>query len=140
MKPAKKTRFVDPYNEKGRINLPTCPKCRQSGVYLIKSKRSGAIIYVGHSSTNLYKTILRHFQTWNDRKQERFVYNKTGYTIRVIFTTPSRAALLEKYLILKLKPRDNKMKYENYLDFKEEKQAEIIYKTAEPVNIGDDIF
>jgi excinuclease UvrABC nuclease subunit len=140
MKTARKTRFSDPYKANGRLNLPTCPSCKQSGVYLIKSKRSGKIIYIGHSSTNLYKTITRHFQTWNDKAQQRYVYQKSGYQIRVIFTTPARAALLEKYLIKKMQPRDNKMKYESYLSFPEEKRAEEVYTAAKFIDIGDDIF
>ena len=141
MATAYKTRFVKPYKEKNGkpvVNLPTCAKCYESGVYLIKSDRTGKIIYIGYSATNLYKTITRHFQKWNDKKQNRFVYDKNKYTIRVIFTTSERAALLEKYLIEKLQPRDNKMKYENYLSERESAQAERIEKNAEFISVLED--
>jgi hypothetical protein len=36
------------------------------------------------------------------------------YTVRVILCTPAQSARLERYLILKYKPRDNDMKYQGY--------------------------
>lgn len=125
---AVKTRFREPYrkNKNGtlRVNIPHLrDQDKQAGVYLIKSKRNGEIIYIGYSSSQLYKTILRHFQTWNDTSQERYTYSKNNYLIRVIITTPRRAAALEQYLILKYMPRDNKNKYQLSLSLKDEKQA-----------------
>jgi excinuclease UvrABC nuclease subunit len=141
MATAYKTRFVKPYKEKNGkfvVNLPTCSKCYESGVYLIKSDKTGKVIYIGYSATNLYKTITRHFQTWNDKQQNRFVYDKRYYTIRVIFTSSERSALLEKYLIEKYQPRDNKMKYDNYLSAKESNQAENIEQNAEFISVLED--
>ena len=133
MKKAKglKTRFVEPYkkNENGVLK-PNLPYLRydkiQSGVYLIKSERTGNIVYVGVSETNLYRTIYRHFQQWTDisrTKQTRFTYKKEGYKVRVIFTTKSRALILEKYLILKINPKDNPRKYNDYLTETQTKTA-----------------
>lgn len=139
---AYKTRFAAPYRIVGGrevVNLPTCPRCAQTGVYFIKSNRTGKVIYIGYSSSNLYKTITRHFQTWNDKQQDRFVYSKNGYTVRVIFTSMNRAAILEKYLITKYKPRDNKMKYDSYLSASEEKQAANIEAKAEFISVHDDV-
>lgn len=132
---AVKTRFVEPYrkNAAGQLvpNLEILKKNpNTAGVYLIKSNRSGKIIYVGYSSSQLYKTLYRHFQEWNDRQQNRFTYAKTGYTVRVILTTKPRAAILEKHLIQAFRPRDNKTKYENYLsDLENEKAADILQDT-----------
>lgn len=40
----------------------------RSGVYVIRSRDSGTILYVGESHTgNLYDTIARHFQAWRGR-------------------------------------------------------------------------
>lgn len=122
-----RTNFVAPYKGKS-TNIPFLDyKKKQSGVYLIRSDRTGQIIYIGFSEGNLYKTIYRHFQEWTDISREvktRFTYNKTGYSVRVIFCNPGRAALLEKYLIMKMKPRDNDYKYQNYLTPSQIKTAE----------------
>lgn len=142
MKPAAvKTKFLQPYRtEKGkqRPNLPHLREGKQAGVYLIKSKRSDKIIYVGYSETQLYKTIYRHFQEWNDRNQDRFTYNKTGYLVRIIFTTPGRAAILEKYLIKKLKPRDNKDKQFINITAASAAQGERIYSDSPFIASDDD--
>lgn len=138
---AAKTKFSKPYVKSSSGTLrPALPfldyKKQQSGVYLIKSERSGKIIYVGYSQNSLYKTIYRHFQTWKDSsrsKIERFTYNKEGYQVRIIFTTPARAAILEKYLIQKLKPRDNDFKYELYLTSSQEQRAEEILQDCKTV-------
>jgi excinuclease UvrABC nuclease subunit len=101
----------------------------QAGVYFIKENKSNTIVYVGYSVSNLYKTITRHFQSWTDIQRAiktRFTYPKYGYSVKIIFTTPKEAALLEKYFILKLQPRDNTIKYENYLFPDELHQAEKI--------------
>jgi len=101
----------------------------QAGVYFIKENKSNTIVYVGYSVSNLYKTITRHFQSWTDIQRAvktRFTYPKYGYSVKIIFTTPTEAALLEKYFILKLQPRDNSIKYENYLFPDELHQAEKI--------------
>ena len=105
-----RTRWFNPYNENGKPSLKILNKKFSTGVYFIKSKRTGKIIYIGFSSSNLYKTIYRHFQTWNDSR-DRIVYNKTGYQVRIIFTPPKRAAELERYLINKMQPADNVQKY-----------------------------
>ena len=115
------TSFLSAYNSEGKPNLKVLSaSIKQSGVYFIKDTQD-KIVYVGYSATNLYKTIYRHFQEWNDKKQRRFVYPRT-YKVRIIFTTPTRAALLEKYLITKMEPRDNNLIYEN-LTPKQEEQA-----------------
>lgn len=131
---AKKTRFVKPYaNGKPAIAALT-PSRQQSGIYLIKSNRTGKILYIGYSEKSLYKTLYRHFQSWNDRTQQRFTYSPDAVKVRLIFTTPHRAAILEKYLITKLRPRDNEMKYKNYLTDSQEKTAKQIIETAKEVS------
>jgi excinuclease UvrABC nuclease subunit len=110
-----KTSFLSAYNEQGKPNIRSLDASKkQSGVYFIKNTQD-EIVYVGFSSTQLYKTVYRHFQKWTDvvKTNPRYTYPKT-YKVRIIFTTPERAATLEKYLIKKLKPRDNNFKYENY--------------------------
>ena len=104
----KKTPWQEPYTN-GRATFAR-EKYSRPGTYLIKSKKTGDIIYVGYSSNNLYRTLYRHFQQWNDRQQNRYVYGKNNYFVRVVPTTAARAESLEKALIRKYNPRDNKNK------------------------------
>lgn len=81
-----KTRFLVPYKESANGTLkPNLPHLttteKQAGVYLIKSNRTGKIVYVGYSENQLYKTIYRHFQKWKDIQRKvktRFTYSKDG--------------------------------------------------------------
>lgn len=118
-----KTKWFTAYkDDKPAVEILKASK-NQTGVYLIKDKNNN-IVYVGFSASNLYKTFYRHFQIWNDKThpEKRNVYPR-NYKARIIITTEKRAFLLEKYLILKLKPRDNNFKYEDYLTPKEETQV-----------------
>jgi excinuclease UvrABC nuclease subunit len=131
------SKFFPPYyksNDLDKCTLKTDYQ-KKSGVYFIKDN-TNTTIYIGHSSTNLYKTIYRHFQEWNDKRQERKVYNKFNYTIRIITTTPTQAPRLETYLIKKLKPRDNEIKYNNLIEFKEVKIKDI--EPLKPIDIFDE--
>jgi hypothetical protein len=109
----------------------------QSGVYIIKS--GAQVVYVGYSATNLYKTMTRHFQSWEDR-QVRTVYNNRNsenLTARVIFCAPMKAKKLETALVIKYRPRDNNNKYNQYiLDLSDKK---LIYELDESktVNFND---
>ena len=118
-----------PYNDK----KTTLDKklTNQPGVYLIKSKQTGEIKYVGYSSNNLKRTLYRHFQQHNDREQERFIFDRNKHLIRVIGTTKDRAPLLEKYLIDKYKPKANKNKYSKKKpkDFKKDLKLAKEWKT-----------
>lgn len=106
------SKFFPPYYEKNGVDHCTLKTdyLKKAGVYFIKE--NGIIVYVGHSSTILYKTIYRHFQKWDDKRSERKVYNKYSCTIRIITTTPTQAPRLEGYLIQKMQPRDNEIKYD----------------------------
>lgn len=91
------------------------------GCYLIKKGKR--IIYVGHSKTDVKKTLYRHFQTWTDIRttEQRYTqgyervtyqgYDLNEFKIKVIYTpTPREAELLEQVLIQKIKPKDNTQK------------------------------
>jgi hypothetical protein len=109
-----KTRFMPVYVDgKPNPNLIRSNK-KKPGTYLIKV--NGALKYIGYSGSNVYKTLLRHFQSWEDSRQTRVTYPQRDYvTARVIYTTtPAQAAKLEKALIIKYRPADNPNKYENY--------------------------
>lgn len=104
-------RALPPYYENGltRFNIRHKP-----GVYLIyKHKR---LVYVGYSASDVYKTMYRHFQKWNDKSQQRVVYQHlNNITVRVVYCrTGAKAKALEEALILKYKPEDNINKYERF--------------------------
>lgn len=110
----KKFKFLPPYAAPGKTNFPATQN--RSGVYLIKENNK--LVYVGMSGRNLYKTLYRHFETWEHKQQEVTTYktrlNRHKYTVRVILCTPGQAARLERLLILKYNPRDNDLKYKGY--------------------------
>ena len=127
-----KTKFLTPYTSEGKNNIKALRHDKQqAGVYFIKSP-ANEIVYVGHSKNHLYKTIFHHFQSWKSTTgRERYTYNGQSHKVRVIFTTPHRAEVLEKYLILKMQPSDNFQKYESYKMSKSEiKTAETVLDTT----------
>ena len=121
----KKTRLHPPYKN----GKPFFKKRNKPGVYLIYNYQ-GELLYVGYSGYDLYKTMYRHFQNWNDKKQIRVTYNPDNVQVRVIYTnSPKQANDLETALIIKKMPKDNPMKLwlNNTTDAKEDK----IYKEFE---------
>ena len=109
----KKTKYLPVYDG-DKVNTALQLKAAP-GVYIIK--KNGVIRYVGMSASNVYKTMLRHFQQWDDPKQVRVTYSKNdpGIKARVIYCTPQQAARLERALIVKHQPQDNPNKYNNYV-------------------------
>ena len=127
-------KWVHPYNDKDKPAIKSSWK--KSGVYIIKQK--GQIVYVGQSGYNLYKTMYRHFQSW-DSRQKRATYKAKGnkrkdIKVRVIYTTPAQAERLERVLCKKYNPRDMKYKYAQIdLDFKDNK----VSKTYKDTDFSD---
>jgi hypothetical protein len=119
---------VDMYERKptretsGKTNIT--PYQSKAGIYfiieqtIINGKIKGEeVVYVGMSSYDLYKTVTRHFQTWNDRDQRNRISYKSriakgthNYQVGILQTSPTTAKLAEKELILLFAPRDNKEK------------------------------
>jgi hypothetical protein len=142
----KKSRWFDPYivNAKGK-EIPAirdCWTCAQAGVYLIRHKQTGSVVYVGSSTTQLKSTIYRHFQQWTDKQQrtgrsfERKVYPKTGYyEIRFFKCTAEQALKIEKYLIIKLQPKDNPLKYQKLTEEKKEAGEKLYSKILQSETI-----
>ncbi len=107
----RKFRTKSPYDKDGKTNFKYTNG--KSGVYLIY--KDSKLMYVGMSGSNLYKTMYRHFQSWEDSTQIRTTYNgkstRNKFTCRVVLCSPSKAASLEKMIIIKHKPKDNPIKY-----------------------------
>jgi len=129
----KKSKLFPAYTD----DKPTYKTRKQKGVYFIYDKNK-KLVYIGYSGSCLYTALNRHFQQWNDKRQKRFVYPR-DYFVRVILTTQKRAALLEKYLILRMKPEDNLQKYENYLSADEIKEVKTISENIAPATAEDDV-
>ena len=110
----KKTRLIAPYyQDKFKMRHSARFSDRnKSGVYMIY--KNARLVYVGYSSSSVYKALYRHFQQWNDKNQVRVTYNPTEVKVRVIYCTPSQADKLEKALIIKYKPKDNPQQYDLY--------------------------
>ena len=112
---AQKTVYKElPQNGKnGKTNLAHLKD--KKGLY--KLYENGKLIYIGSSASNLYKTILRHFQTWSDTKQLRRISykDKLGkyeytYEVKLMGTSNNDKIALEEYkLVKKHQPRDNKL-------------------------------
>jgi excinuclease UvrABC nuclease subunit len=105
----KRFRRTQVYSAPGKTNIKEA--IERAGVYMIYKDRQ--LRYIGHSSSNIYKTLLRHFQNWDDPKQIRVTYPQTPlYKVTIIFTTEQQAPRLERWMIKRYKPIDNPEKYE----------------------------
>lgn len=113
----RKSRFFDSHT-KGKPTLSHSKYANATGVYFIRSKRTGIIDYVGSSAGSLYKTIYRHFQQWTDRQRNGKQFDRTTYAVNnweiciILTQTGQQAFRIEKYFIKKLQPKGNPVKYE----------------------------
>ena len=135
----RKSRFFDSHT-KGKPTLSHKKYANATGVYFIRSKRTGKIDYIGSSAGSLYKTIYRHFQQWTDRQRSGKQFDRTTYApgnweICVILTTTGSQALrVEKYFIQKLQPAGNPIKYEQLqLSLNDSKEIAQAWESAGPI-------
>lgn len=83
-----------------------------SGVYVIRTRRSKTVLYVGESHSDaLYATLTRHFQWWAGFTAGT-TYDRDRVEIGVEVLTPAAAKKRQVELIHSLKPRDNAITYE----------------------------
>ena len=135
---AAKTRFLRPYKE-GKINPGLKIKNSEPypGVYIIKNTKTDKVVYIGHSKSNVYKTMTRHFQSWIDR-QYRATFNRDNHAVRIVICTSAVwVDRLEKALLKTFNPDANK----NSLDKKlttEEIQAGKDYNDLDFI-VGDEM-
>jgi endonuclease YncB( thermonuclease family) len=115
-------------------NRPSFKTRRRPGVYMIYV--NGVLRYVGFSTYDVYKTMYRHFQSWQDSTQVRIIYPRhPEVKIRVIYTnTPKQAATLERALRIKYQPTDNP---QQLIDVKPTRQEEKIYDKFETIYTYD---
>jgi hypothetical protein len=78
----------------------------RSGVYAIRDRQSGAVLYVGESHTDrLYETMTRHVQRWG--LEEAHTYQRGRVEVAVRLSDASEAQELQRAYICELQPRDN---------------------------------
>ena len=108
-----KSRLIKPYNDKGKSNLLFCKGV--PGVYLIY--KNSNLVYVGMSSNNVYRTLLRHFERWKSYQKVTTYFREyadNDFKVRVCLCNADKAAKLEKALIVKYQPKDNPDKLPGY--------------------------
>lgn len=114
--------WFDPYKKgltragRRRTNFKEYAGSRVFGVYMVRSKKTGKVLYVGYSDYQLRKTIYRHFQEWSDpgngyAEQYRTTFkNPHAYQIQLIFPERREDTIdLESYFILLNDPEKNKV-------------------------------
>ena len=90
----------------------------EAGVYMIRDAASHEILYVGSSSSRLYDTLTRHFQTWRRFKgfwkgqyaeghDPGLTYDRDSVEVAVRVTSPAASLDEEMRVIRRLAPRDN---------------------------------
>lgn len=91
------------------------------GVYSIRDKASGSVLYVGSSKNRLYDTITRHFQQWGRKKKfwkgyksgrgaghdPGMTYSRSRCEVAVRVVSCGEQLDEEGRTIQRLKPRDN---------------------------------
>ncbi len=79
----------------------------RSGVYHIKGRESGALVYIGESHTGrLKKTLARHFQAWQG-KTAGPTYRRGQVVVAVEITPDKTAVARQNKRICAMNPRDN---------------------------------
>lgn len=110
-----RARSVRAYATEGKTGLAWAAKLH--GAYIIRERKRAAkkweVVYVGHSRSSLYNTIIHHFSEWNDKQSRigRTTYvdhlKYRDYLVTVLITPTDQAMPWEAVLIDRLKPRDN---------------------------------
>lgn len=99
---------IEPFAENGKTDPRLRKAYGKSGAYLIKN-RAGTIVYVGHSKSNLYRTILRHFQDWSSSDQYRASYDPFDkHEIKILYSKKKDAEKIECHYQTKHQPKDNR--------------------------------
>jgi excinuclease UvrABC nuclease subunit len=79
----------------------------KSGVYLIRAKDGGEILYIGEShSDTLTRTLTRHFNKWTGPTAGP-TYARSKVEVAVIKTRKERALEYQNALIEEHRPKDN---------------------------------
>ena len=148
------TPFFEPYikmrrgsRKRGILNPMLSEASGRAGVYIIKNADSGKIQYVGNSTSDLKRTLLRHFQVWNDTDFTRPTYLAGNWMVRLIYledTSNENVFTVEAALIDDLKPVDNRSGlysvYNNkWVNTDSIEDCKDCYNKADQIDDGDEI-
>lgn len=99
--------YRPPCDERGEFATWLHELRKQSGAYIIRSRRSHEVLYVGESHSGcLAKTIKRHFHNWrDDAERVHNTYDRRGVEVAVRLTPPPAAVGAQDNLIRRLEPR-----------------------------------
>jgi excinuclease UvrABC nuclease subunit len=98
--------WFDPW-EGNRWAQPIRAMKGRSGVYAIRSRSSGEVLYVGEShSGSLYRTVVRHFEQW-DGPTAGATYSRDHVELALLITPAGEAREIQYQFIEQLEPRDN---------------------------------
>lgn len=143
--------FVAPfYEEKGKRRRSLSKYFKKAGVYIIKE--DGIVVYVGMSGSCVVEACYRHFYRWRDcyrgmGREYRTTYfdmlTERQYSIAILELDEKQVAEFEKAMIVALRPRDNREKYDYYFEQLTYKQPEpetnIYNSNTETDDTGDDL-
>lgn len=148
------TPFVAPYikrrggtRKRGIVNPVVSNASGRVGCYIIKNADSEKVQYVGNSTSDLKKTLLRHFQVWNDTDFTRPTYLSGNWLVRLVYledTSNTNVYTVEAALIDELNPVDNRSGvysvYNNkWVDPDGLEDCKKCYNEAEEIVDGDEI-
>ncbi len=92
---------------------------KSCGAYVIRDKGSKSVLYVGSSTSRLYDTVTRHFQSWKRQKtfwrgmrgntghDPGMTYNRSRCEVAIRLSSCGEERDEEARLIGRLAPRDN---------------------------------
>lgn len=106
-----------------------------SGVYIIYREGLKRPDYIGYSGSDLYKTITRHFQSWDDPRQKRVSFTQDEKRkVKILLCSPGRALKIESLLIAKFRPIYNPKKISLLsIPAKDQTKAEEYINDIEPL-------
>lgn len=90
-----------------------------SGAYIIRSKSTHEVLYVGESHTGrLADTVKRHFYKWEDGGgRNHFTASPGAVQVAVRVTPPTAAVGAQNNLINRLSPKRNKQGFADQVPF-----------------------
>lgn len=123
---SKKTNWFEPYTfppfaGNGKVSKTLQAARGKSGVYLIRDKNKN-VVYVGMTTSDLYKTVTRHFTGWSKPHTQHRVELDIwkGYEVKLFYVNKYRAREIECHYIVKYDPPLNVQK--SCIDFLKENE------------------
>jgi hypothetical protein len=97
----------------------------RNGVYLIRTRRSREIAYIGEShSGRLYATLTRHFQRWSNKYNTAgAIFDRDDVEVAVILVPQTHAAYLQNELICQFTPRDNRLICDELFEYEDDEHG-----------------